>query len=221
MADVGTKPVMNKDEALALLYKKIGLAIKSFNENGQKLNVDPEILQRIIDLSGGHPHLLQLLGSHIIENEIEYYDGILDLKNLINSIRSICYEDRADAYNSVLHLLELNGQYDNFKSLLAISSSGFPTKIDKGAALNIVDSSNIEWLVNNNFLDPLADNDYGLVDEFIRIRIIFDEEESEAMALEKRMVEKGLIFETSYRSIDDEEDDVEEIWEEYQKYNKF
>ena len=211
---------MSREEALDLLDTKLKLAITNFEKEGSKLRIDPIIIERIIDLSAGHPHLLQLLGAHIIEHEIEYYDGILDLKDLITSLRSICYEDRAYAYTSSLHFLELNYQYDNFKSILGVASSGFPTMIDRTSALNLVESNDIEWLVNNNYLTPLPDNDYGLVDEFLRIRILFDEEESEAMALEKRMVEKGLAIEPPRNSIefDDEEN---EIIEEYHKYDEY
>ena len=50
--------------------------VRSAADDGVKLEVDPTIVSRVVALSGGHPHLLQLLGSHLIEHEDEDPDGL-------------------------------------------------------------------------------------------------------------------------------------------------
>ena len=65
-----------------------------------ELSVDPDVIERTVALSGGHPHLLQLLGSHLIEHEDSDPDGVIDAHDLANSLGRICYEDRARVYDT-------------------------------------------------------------------------------------------------------------------------
>jgi len=64
------------------------------------------------------------------------------------------------------------------------SAPSFPTRISRSKALRLAPADALKWLVNNNILAVLADRGYGLVDEFLRIRMRLDEEEEEAPEVE-------------------------------------
>ena len=102
-----TLPPMPEEEAEDLVSTKLVAVRKAAQEEGTNLEIDPSVIDRVVKLSGGHPHLLQLLGSHLIEHENQDPDGILDARDLVNSLRAICYEDRARAYDAIVHVLEL------------------------------------------------------------------------------------------------------------------
>jgi hypothetical protein len=167
--------------------------------SGLSIIIDPRVISRVVALSGGHPHILQLLGSHLIEHENEDPDGKIDSRDLVNSLRRICYEDRARVYDSTLHLLELNNKLDVLQNILEIAEPSFPTRIGRDLALNYgskdryVSKTAIQWLVKHNILSMPSPDYYGLVDEFLRIRLLLDGTASSAeqMGLEERIIQAG------------------------------
>jgi hypothetical protein len=181
---------MQPEEAEDLLHTKLALVADDAHRKHIRLSVDPAIIPRVFELSGGHPHIVQLLGSYLVHHETEDPDGVIDSKDLMNSIRRIAYEDRAQIYESTLHRLQLEGKLDSLYSLFTIASPGFPTRISRTRALKTVDKEFLHWLVEYNIL-KLSDADhYGLIDEFLRVRVLLDEAESdtEQAALERRIV---------------------------------
>lgn len=193
-----------KEEATELVEAKLAQAAHWAEEDGLTLRVDPKIIQRVVALSGGHPHLLQLLGSHLIEHEDDDPDGIIDARDLTNSLRRICYEDRARVYDSTLHELELYGMLDVLERLLGLASTGFPTRIGRKAAGAVATAEEIHWLTEHNVIATRSERSYGLVDEFIRIRMIMDKEESEAQRARSeqkiidRLYRRGRLGEVLY-----------------------
>jgi len=145
------------------------------------------VISRVIAISGGHPHLLQLLGSHLIEHEEEDPDGVIDSQDLYTSLDRICYEDRGSVYGSMLHNLEIYGKLDPLLTLFGLSSTsptgivnrGFPTRIDRSSAQSLMEAADLSWFVSNNILRPTEADAYGLVDEFLRVRILLGRAESE------------------------------------------
>jgi hypothetical protein len=90
----------------------------------------------MVELSGGHPHILQLLGSHLIQHEQGNPDGVLGLDDLVGALRRICYQDRGPVYASTLHRLENAGKLPSLQKLvgagpdgLGIASAKYPTVI--------------------------------------------------------------------------------------------
>ena len=156
------------------------------------------VIERVIAISGGHPHLLQLLGSHLIEHEEDNPDGIIDSYDLHESLVRICYEDRAAVYGSTLHELELYDRLEALHTLLGLASEsperivnrGFPTRIDKELAQSAIEPTQLSWFVANNVLRPTGPEAYGLVDEFLRVRILLDEAESQN---EREMMEQRIL----------------------------
>jgi AAA+ ATPase superfamily predicted ATPase len=165
------------EEAAELLESKFALVAKEAERDEIALNIDPSIITRIIDLSGGHPHLIQLLGSHVIEHESEDPDGVIDSKDLLNSLRRVCYEDRARVYDATVHLLDLHEMLDAFLKLLHALPRGFPSNLDRRIVLAQLTRDQIEWFVAHNILSAQNDDSYSLVDEFLRVRFILDQAE--------------------------------------------
>jgi hypothetical protein len=169
-----------EQEAAELLQEKFVQAVEWAREDNIKISVHPSIVQRVLALSGGHPHLLQLLGSHLLEHEDDDPDGVIDARDLDSSLRRICYEDRARVYDSTLHELEVHGRLEALEDLLQIARRGFPTRINRQSASETATPDSIHWLTEHNIIVGRDEDDYGLVDEFLRIRMIMDSEESEA-----------------------------------------
>jgi hypothetical protein len=181
----------SKEEAKELLHDKLVKAVQWAREDGVDLHVDPAVVSRVVRLSGGHPHLLQLLGSHLLDHEDDDPDGTIDTRDLTNSLRRICYKDRAWVYDSTLHELDLQNRLESLETLLQVAAPGFPTSIRRTAASEAVAPEAIHWLTEHNVIVPTDDNHYGLVDEFLRIRMILDLEESE---IARAKAEDELLF---------------------------
>jgi Archaeal ATPase. len=198
---------MLEDDSYNLLTTKLEMVIKDAKKKGINIQVEERAVDRIVKLSGGHPHILQLLGSHMVENENNDPDGILDYHDLLESLHTICYEDRAKVYDSIISNLELNNKIDAFKKLLGIASKGFPTIIDLEAALNIVPIEAIKWFTENNILYSLSSSDYGLVDEFLRIRIMLDEADTptQEAEIERNVIERGVSIVSLDSDFDEDE----------------
>lgn len=164
-----------EDEASELVESKLTQVIGKAEEEDLQIVIQPDVIERVVRLSGGHPHLLQLLGSHLIEHENENADGRLDAIDLAGALHTICYEDRAGVYDSVLHTLEVEGKLGALRELMMIASYRCPTRIDRRKAQDRVDPPALDWMVTHNILTPIEDNEYGLVDEFLRIRLLLDD----------------------------------------------
>jgi hypothetical protein len=172
---------LSEDEALELVETKLREVVKDANKQKLPLVIRPDVVERIVRLSGGHPHLLQLLGSHLIEHENEDPDGVLDARDLVNVLRTICYDDRARVYDSTLHTLDMEQKLEQLRKLLLIASAKCPTRINRIDAHEQVESEVLDWLVAHNILALASADDYGLVDEFLRIRLLLDDIANEEM----------------------------------------
>jgi len=171
---------MAQQEAAELLHTKMALVVSDAEERGIPLGIDPQILDRVLNLSGGHPHIIQLLGSHLVENESEDPDGVIDSADLLKSLRRICYEDRGRVYDTTVHTLELYGMLDSLITILGLIGSGFPSRISRRVAQAHIKTEEIQWLVDHDVLSTSLPEEYGLVDEFLRVRFILDAAETAA-----------------------------------------
>src|ERR1019366_1071402 len=176
------------------------------------VEIEPTIIQRVVALSGGHPHILQLLGSHLVEHENDDPDGMIASKDLLNSLRRICYADRVSVYEATIHKLQLYDKMDAVRSLMGLSaespvgivSRGFPTRIDREKARHCVDDTSIQWLVEHHILSARSTDYYGLLDEFLRIRLLLDEADSPGQIEE---IESSMISAAAGRDDDNDDDD--------------
>jgi hypothetical protein len=166
------------EEAEDLIETKLDLVLQSASRNNINFEIEEDIATRIVMLSGGHPHIIQLLGSHLVEHECEDPDGLIDSHDLFNSLKRVCYEDRARVYDATLHTLDLHGMLDHVTTLLNLMPRGFPSRLDRRKAQQVVGNDAIQWLVEHNILSTQIPGEYGLVDEFLRIRFILDEAET-------------------------------------------
>jgi hypothetical protein len=198
------------EEAHELIEEKLIQAIEWAEEDGARLGIEERVIDRVVALSGGHPHLLQLLGSHLIGHEDEDPDGVIDGRDLANSLRRICYEDRARVYDSTLHELEVHGKLEALESLLELALTGFPTLIPRRQAAKTATPEEIHWLTEHNVIVAKSNDAYGLVDEFLRIRLIMDAEESDAarVAAEQAVIDHlGQHGQLRGSSVEDDGDD--------------
>ncbi|HEV8238038.1 MAG TPA: hypothetical protein VGS57_01565 [Thermoanaerobaculia bacterium] len=165
---------MSQDDALELLETKLSRVIEDAQRRGVFLRLENRVVSRLLTLSGGHPHILQLLGSHLVEHEDQNPDGILDSNDLYDSLARICYSDRKLVYDRLLHFLEVNQQLDHLKELLSLSEPGLPTRIVRATARQACEETDLQWLVDNRILTTPGGEIYGLADEFLRIRLLLD-----------------------------------------------
>ena len=184
------------EEATELIETKLSVVADDAEEQGLELSIDPDVIQRVVALSGGHPHILQLLGSHLVEHENDDPDGIINSHDLLSSLRRVCYEDRARVYDSTIHALQVHDRLDSFGLLLSSVPYGFPTRIDTDIAREFLDKDDLEWLVTNNILVRHTPEYYGLVDEFLRIRLMFERpgELGIGSQVERRVLEDFAVF---------------------------
>jgi hypothetical protein len=228
---------MASEDATDLVENKLYLVAQDAEDQGLNLRIDPDVIKRVVALSGGHPHILQLLGSHLVEHEIEDPDGVINSHDLYNSLHRVCYEDRARVYNSTIHHLEINGKLEYLALLLSQVPTGFPTRIDRKIALSYIDKDSIDWLVKNNILSTQISGYYSLVDEFLRVRLLLEESESatSGLEIETQIIEEQLSFQddetdprfaedlgyTDQDSDEDYYDDDHEKLKEYENNDQF
>lgn len=167
---------MPDNEAEELIVSKLEECIERSVFEGEEVRYDQEIVDSLLRLSGGHPHLLQLLGWHLIEREEEEPDGVLDIKDLTDALKTICYEDRVYIYDGMINHLKVESRYDVFLIMIQECRNAFPTRLDRDLVEGLCDAETVQWFIDNNYIIPVSDEFYGLVDEFVRVRIIMDEE---------------------------------------------
>jgi AAA+ ATPase superfamily predicted ATPase len=169
-----TLKALSDSDSADLLHTKLAKIASRAERDRIRLRIHPNVIDRVVSLSGGHPHILQLLGSHLVEHENEDPDGVIDSKDLVNSLRRVCYEDRSQVYESTLHMLDIEGRIDSLLELFEKGAFGFPTRIGQDIAIEAIGKGTVQWFVDHNILTP-NDGTYGLVDEFLRIGMLLDQ----------------------------------------------
>src|SRR5262249_6327463 len=109
---------MSSEETTDLLWKKFGAVVDDAEARETVLSIEPDVIDRIAALSGGHPHIVQLLGSHMIQHENLQPDGLLSVKDLVGVLQRVCYEDRKATYAATLHMIEAAGHLPALATLL-------------------------------------------------------------------------------------------------------
>jgi hypothetical protein len=160
-------------EAQELFEAKLNIVMEDARARDLQIAVNPDITGLVVSLSGGHPHVLQLLGSHIVDHENESNDGMIDKNDMVEALRTICYEDRGYVYDRLLHSLRTSGHLGILKEILHMSDSSFPTRVSRDQAATLPPEA-LQWLTDHNILLVVSDNEYGLVDEFLRVRMLLD-----------------------------------------------
>lgn len=181
---------MSPEDATELIETKLTQVAEHAEKEKAAITVDPEVIAQVVRLAGGHPHILQLLGSHLVIHESEDPDGVIDSRDLVNSLRQVCFDDRAGVYDSILHTLDLYERREELETLLSLADRGFPTRIPKHRAIEGVGVDAIKWFVDHEVLSPVENSHYALVDEFLRIRFILSDAESPAS---QRNAERSII----------------------------
>ena len=199
---------MDSADADNLITSKLSLVTKKAEESGLDVRIDPDVVTRIVKLSGCHPHLLQLLGSHLLEHEIDNPDNLIDNRDLIGSLREICFMSRGTIYNKIISNLKNENKYYVFLEIIKLVKDSFPGTIDTNIVNSLFLKEDIDWLISQNIIYINSINQYEIIDEFLRIRILIDEEEKDELVIENRLLYAKSI--TDYEIIESlsEEDDV-------------
>lgn len=204
---------MSGDETDELLWAKFTAVIEDAKSRDVEINLEPDVIDRIVALSGGHPHIVQLLGSHIVQHENANPDGLLSVTDLVGVLQRVCYEDRRATYAATLHRVEMAGHLAALTTLLnrgELLDEGFPTRIYRQGATEAVGAAVLQWFVEHDILVPLSSDEYGLVDEFLRVRMALDAEKPALRAdVERELAAKGRLL--SWDEIQDERALFEEI----------
>ena len=103
------------------------LIIRGFKEID--IGFDPDVLAREVDVAGGYPHALQVLGHHLIKTDNNHYIDIDDWKQaIIASAQELQKKDFFDFYNftgkqtvkeKIMNILALNNGHSINKQMLA------------------------------------------------------------------------------------------------------
>lgn len=166
-------PPLTEDETLDLLQTKFTEIVNDAIEKGIPISIHPAVIERISQLSGGNPSLIQLLGSRVVLNEVENNDGVIDEKDLIGAFNRVCYRDRGEIYNQIYDLLDEKEMINIFAQIYQEMSNGFPAYIQVSVAQQIASQEELEWLTANNLLRK-DQRFYFLADEMLRVRIAMD-----------------------------------------------
>lgn len=185
---------LDQDSALTLLDDKFKIVVTSAEDEGDILNIDPDVIDRIAAISGGHPHLLQLLGSHVVEHEYLDPDGCIDTKDLADSLRTICYESRGRDYDLLIHSMKNESVFSDYNTLIELAGGKFPSRIDRAKAMTLIETDSIDWLLARNIISVYDDSTYSVVDEFLRIRVVMDLQESKIDEIESELIESGELL---------------------------
>ncbi len=204
---------MAPEDAADLLQTKLDTVVEDAHNSGIALDISKDVIPRVVALSGGHPHIVQLLGSYLVEHEDQDPDGVIDSKDLLSSLFRICYQDRAQAYDATLHMLALENKLEDLQKLLGLTAGRFPTRIPRTKAVESLGPDVLRWFVERDVLSlsSVSSAHYGLVDEFLRIRLMLDVEQSEEgkKALEASIVQRVSIEEFAEAEIGSDEDFAE------------
>jgi AAA+ ATPase superfamily predicted ATPase len=176
------------ETAKSLLEDKFRQVIESVESNNETLKIDPDVIDKIAAISGGHPHLIQLLGSHVIEHEYEDPDGCIDINDLVGSLRKICYESRGRDYDLMIDLMKSESKFSEYCSFIELAGGAFPSIVERKDIISTIETESLNWLVERNILSINGDETYSVVDEFLRIRVLMELNEDHAESIESEIL---------------------------------
>jgi AAA ATPase domain len=165
---------LHADEATELVETKFRAVISESERIGLHFEIDPKVIEGIVRLSGGHPHVIQLLGSHLIQHENSNPDDLIDARDLGGAVRRICYEDRGDIYDQIIETLETADMLRPLVSMLALARSKFPTVIKTKDAKDVVGKDFVDELIRRDIFVREGKVKLRLVDEFLSLRLALD-----------------------------------------------
>jgi len=201
---------LQTDEALNLVDSKFSLVVRESEKQGISVSIHPKVPEAIVRLSGGHPHVIQLLGSYSIQHENSNPDDLIDSKDLVGAVRRICYDDRGDIYDSIIETLESIELIRPLEQVLAQAKSKHPTIINRADARSVIGDDFINEFIKRDILARAGRDKLGLVDEFLGLRLILDQD-AEPGSGQRSVYDDADIFKTLDEE-DEDENDQPHIW---------
>src|SRR5262249_11410306 len=158
---------LQSHEARDLVETKFRTVVEQSQKTGLNVHIHPKVPEGIVRLSGGHPHVIQLLGSYLIQHENMNPDDVIDAKDLAGAIRRICYDDRGDIYTKIIESLETVDLLRPLMSMLASAKSKHPTLIIRKDAREVVGDDVLTEFIKRDIFVRVGPDKLRLVDEFL------------------------------------------------------
>ncbi|MHC9540663.1 MAG: AAA family ATPase [Vulcanimicrobiota bacterium] len=113
-------------------------------------------------------------------------------------------DDCDNLSREVLENIRIYGQSENIMRLYGIANRQLPTRINKKRALKEVGGENLDWFFKNNFLSDCYNEEYGIVDEFFKIRMMLDNAtEKERIIAERKLIKSAAKMMVHYDNYQD------------------
>lgn len=204
-------PPFDLDDAMSFLREKFETVLKSEEATQVNLHCDDDLYELVARVTGGHPHLLQLVGSYILDHEDANPDTVLDARDLVGCFQRVCFQTRGPVYEQMLQSIALDGHLSALQDLLSVAAGRCPTHISLEKASEAIENESAKYFVSKGlFSFDSAARIYRLNDEFLRIRMLLDDPETNPRELEKRLLKEEQYFDMP--EIEEETgDEVEEL----------
>ena len=182
------------EDSVQFIEEKFQIVLSSDEATNRDLSVSEDVYSSIARITGGHPHLLQLMGAHVLDHEEDDPDNHINLRDLVGSLRSICFGTRGEVYQKQIHRLVTDKKIDALREFFAISQTSCPTTAKGVPARDAIEHQDLEYLMNCGHVSYMSHNDtYVLIDEFLRIRMLLD-----SQVIDDRNLESNLIVDFRY-----------------------
>jgi hypothetical protein len=108
---------------------------------------------------------------------------------------------------SIFHPARTEDRLEDLLKLFSFAEQQFPTRIDRTAAADAIGPESLRWFVDHNILAIADSQDYSLVDEFLRVRIILDSEQERE---NRAKLESDILSSVDFHDLSDENEEVVE-----------
>ncbi len=165
------------EETEALLQDNFSKFVFEVENSGARINIHPSVISRTVELSNGNPSIAQLLGYKIVDAEMQENDGIIDDRDLLTALRSICHEDRDVIYSDHLSFIFDNELDRKFALLFQEMVRSIPGRTTRARARTIIGDESVKEFIDSNLIYEDS-GEIFFVDELFRVRIILDRVET-------------------------------------------
>ena len=93
-----------------------------------------------------------------------------------------------------MHSMRNESVFSDYNTFIELAGGKFPSRIDRAKAMALIEIDSIEWLLARNIISVYDDNTYSVVDEFLRIRVVMDLQESKIDEIESELIENGELL---------------------------
>ncbi|MEZ5945199.1 MAG: hypothetical protein R3C18_27815 [Planctomycetaceae bacterium] len=176
------------DTTRSFVEEKLGSIIDNANAEGNNEITYSDGLSNVIyRLSGGHPFLVQLLGSYLVRHENAVPDGLLDVTDLVGALREICMRTRRPEYNSMIEALDMNQMLEAYQRMVESLSTKSPSTILPTDLIHIAGIDGVKWFLDNGYIFEERGL-YRLTDELLRVALLLEDGGEAALSAREQTI---------------------------------